>query len=78
MLSKKHGFDVSDYSFDRIGEAFSGMEVQGVRAELSAIRDTVNTISFRMAKVLEQGKAAKTQEVPMIARGSQNARSEQI
>jgi len=55
MLCKKNGIDTGGYSFDRVADAFEGMEAQEIKGELSDIRDAAGAISSRMAKVLEQG-----------------------
>lgn len=61
MLCKKYGIDTQDFHFDSAPEFFEGMEPQEVRAELSKARDAVNSISSRMAKVLEQDRSQNRQ-----------------
>ena len=58
MLCKKYGMDTSQYDFSHAPEFFEKMETQEVRAELSRARDAANTISARMAKVLDQNRNA--------------------
>lgn len=52
MLCKKFGVDVSEIDFNDAPDKFSGMETKEIRAELSVIRDEMNVISAKMAKVL--------------------------
>ena len=58
MLCKKYGMDTSRYNFLHAPEFFEKMETQKVRVELSRARDAANTISARMAKVLDQNRNA--------------------
>ena len=58
MLCKKYGMDTSRYNFLHAPEFFEKMETQEVRVELSRARDAANTISARMAKVLDQNRNA--------------------
>lgn len=67
MLCKKYGIDTQDFQFDHAPECFEGMEAQEVRAELSKVRDVANSISSRMAKLLEQERSQHRQP----ERGSQ-------
>ena len=57
-LCKKYGMDTSRYNFLHAPEFFEKMETQEVRVELSRARDAANTISARMAKVLDQNRNA--------------------
>ena len=50
--------DTSRYNFLHAPEFFEKMETQKVRVELSRARDAANTISARMAKVLDQNRNA--------------------
>lgn len=61
MLCKKYGIDTQDFQFDHAPECFEGMEPQEVRAELSKVRDAANSISSRMAKLLEQERSQHRQ-----------------
>lgn len=61
MLCKKHGIDTKGYDFSRLPDSLAEVDAQGIRGELSQIRDTANEISSRMSKVLEQGKSARQQ-----------------
>ncbi len=60
MLCKKYGMDTSRYDFSHAPEFFEKMEPQEVRGELSKARDAANTISARMAKVLDQNRKQLT------------------
>jgi len=63
LLCKKYGVASERYSFDDAPSVFEGMDAQGVKAELSQIRDTAENISGRMARQLNaQQKAAKTND----------------
>lgn len=62
LLCKKYGIDVSGYDFSRLPEDFREADPQSIRAALSEMRDTANTISGRMYRVLEQNKAPKSKE----------------
>ena len=61
MLCKKHSIDAKGYDFSRLPASLGEMDAQGIRGELSQIRDTANEISSRMSKVLEQGKSSRQQ-----------------
>lgn len=84
MLCKKYGIDTQEFNFDTVPEFFEGMEPQEVRAELSKARDAVNSISSRMAKVLEQERSQNRQpekteqdRQPQSPNGWQRAESQQ-
>lgn len=62
LLCRKYGIDVSGYDFSRLPEDFREADPQSIRAALSEMRDTANTISGRMYRVLEQNKAPKSKE----------------
>ena len=62
LLCRKYGIDVSGYDFSRLPEDFRVADPQSIRAALSEMRDTANTISGRMYRVLEQNKAPKSKE----------------
>lgn len=62
LLCRKYGIDVSGYDFSRLPEGFRENDPQSVRAALTEMRDTANTISGRMYRVLEQNKAPKSKE----------------
>jgi hypothetical protein len=63
VLSKKYGVDTSDFSFLEAPVIFEDSNVQGIKNELSIIRDAVNNIGGRMDKHLDSViKAAKHQE----------------
>lgn len=59
MLCSKNGINVSGYDFSRLPDDFREADPQSVRAALSEMRDAMNSISGRMARVLEQTKAPK-------------------
>lgn len=60
MLCKRSGVDVGSFSFDRLPSELSNMETQGIRNELSKIRDVANEISSDMARVLEPQQRSNT------------------
>lgn len=62
LLCKKHGVDTQAFSFEDAPGVLDGMDALDVKGELSQIRDVAENISGRMARQLEQAKAAKTQE----------------
>ena len=62
LLCRKYGIDVSGYDFSRLPEGFREADPQSIRAALTEMRDTANTISGRMYRVLEQNKAPKSKE----------------
>lgn len=53
ILCKRNGVDIGSFSFDHLPSELSSMETQGIRNELSKIRDVANEISSDMARVLE-------------------------
>lgn len=57
MLCKKNGVDVGGYDFKTLPDSFKSMEAQEIRAELSSAKESVDNISMRMSKVLEQSKS---------------------
>ena len=61
MLSKKNGIDVSGYDFKNLPDNIREADAQSIRSELSSVREAVNDISARMAKVLEVSKAPRQQ-----------------
>lgn len=63
LICKKYGVNTQDLNFESAPAMFRGFEAQQVKQELSAIRDTAEIITERMAKHLDTvQKAAKTQE----------------
>jgi len=63
ILCKKYGVETHDFEFAAAPGIFSGLNPQGVKRELSIIRDAADAISGRMAKQLETAqKAARGQE----------------
>ena len=65
ILCKKYGVDTKEFDFSHVPEMFEGMDQQGIRGELSKIREAANRISSRREKVLEtsrnQNQKAQTQ-----------------
>lgn len=61
MLCKKNGIDVSGYDFKNLPDNIREADAQSIRSELSSVREAVNDISARMAKVLEASKAPRQQ-----------------
>jgi hypothetical protein len=60
MLCRKYGVDAKGFDFFRTPEVFGELDTQGVKRELSIIRDAAETISGRMAKQLDaMQKAAR-------------------
>jgi len=62
LLCKKYGAETQKFDFDKVGSVFDGMDAQEVKGELTQIRDAAEEIFGRMARYLEQAKAAKSQE----------------
>ena len=62
LLCKKNGIDVRGYDFRGLPDTIREADPQKVRAELTEIKETVDTISTKMAKVLEQNKAPRQKE----------------
>lgn len=59
MLCKKYGADTREFSFDNASAAFTGMDAQEIKGELSQIRDAAENISGRMARQLEAVQKAE-------------------
>lgn len=74
MLCKKYGIDTRGYDFTHAPEFFEGMEPQEVRGELSKARDAANTISSRMAKVLDQNRNLNQRQQPQVQHNREDAR----
>jgi hypothetical protein len=63
VLCKKYGAETGEFSFDKVGDMFNGMDAREVKGELSQIRDAADAISGRMAKQLDAvQKTARAQE----------------
>ena len=62
-LCAKYGIDTKGYSFADVPNYFANRDGKEVRGEIKTIRDTVNDVATRMAKVLEPQKKAPAQEV---------------
>ncbi len=63
VVSQKAGFDVSQFSFDRLPEGYSDMEPQAGRSELTRIRNVSADILENMNAKLEQQRD-KTRQQP--------------
>ena len=63
MLCKRSSIAVDTFRFDRLPESLKAMDAQGVRGELSRIRDVANDISADMNRMLEsQQKTSKSRD----------------
>lgn len=62
MLCSKNGINANGYDFSRLPDDFREADPQSVRAALSEMRDTMNSISGRMVRVMEQNKAPKVKD----------------
>ena len=63
MLCQKYGVDTSGYDFRQIPSELRNADSKTLRAELTGIRNTMNSISSRIAKNLDQTKKdSKAQE----------------
>lgn len=62
LLCKKYGVNTKAFNFEEAPGVLDGMDAQMVKGELVQIRDVAENISGRMARQLEQVKAAKSQE----------------
>lgn len=62
LLCKKYGVDTQDFSFEDAPGVLDGLDAQGVKGELSQIREAAENISGRMTRSLEQAKPPKTPE----------------
>ena len=63
LLCRKYGADTQAFSFDGAPGVFEGMDAQGIRGELSQVRDVAEDVSSRMARQLEAPqKAARSQD----------------
>ena len=58
MLCRKYGVDARGYDFSRLPESLRGADSQTIRSELTDIRDTLQTMTGRMERALEQSRAA--------------------
>lgn len=63
ILCRKYGLNIKNLDFAAAPDVFRNLTPQGVKSELTIIRDAVDAISGRMAKQLDAiQKAAKEQE----------------
>ena len=58
MLCRKYGVDARGYDFSRLPESLRDADSQTIRSELTDIRDTLQTMTGRMERALEQSRAA--------------------
>lgn len=70
MLCEKYGVDVGTVDFKEAPEQFGGMETKEIRGELSVMRDEMNAISSRMAKVLDTNRENGGKQHNSMERGS--------
>ena len=62
MLCKKHGVEPPAMDFSQIPAYFEGKEPKEIRSELSQMRESMNTISGKMSKVLEADRKKEKHE----------------
>lgn len=62
VLCKRAGIAVDNFRFDRLPGSLKEMDAQGVRGELSKIRDVSNDISADMRRVLEPERTGKSRD----------------
>lgn len=62
IVCKKNSIDVSGYDFSVLPDNLREGDAQSIRAVLTDIRDTAETISGRIAKSLEQSREPKSKE----------------
>ena len=63
VLCKRSSIAVDTFRFGRLPESLKAMDAQGVRGELSRIRDVANDISADMNRMLEsQQKTSKSRD----------------
>ena len=62
MLGCRYSVDVSSYDFRALPDNLKNADPQAIRSELSEIRDTLNTMTGRMARAMEQNRAAAPKE----------------
>lgn len=58
MLCRKYGVDVRGYDFSRLPESLRDADSQTIRSELTDIRDTLQAMTGRMGRALEQSRAS--------------------
>ena len=63
MLCRKYGVDARGYDFSRLPESLRDADSQTIRSELTDIRDTLQTMTGRMERALEQSRAAAQKNV---------------
>lgn len=63
MLCRKYGVDARGYDFSRLPESLRDVDSQTIRSELTDIRDTLQTMTGRMERALEQSRAAAQKNV---------------
>ena len=63
MLCRKYGVEARGYDFSRLPESLRDADSQTIRSELTDIRDTLQTMTSRMERALEQSRAAAQKNV---------------
>ena len=58
MLCRKYGVDARGYDFSRLPESLRDADSQTIRSELTDIRDTLQAMTGRMGRALEQSRAS--------------------
>ena len=62
IVCKKNGINVDGYNFSNLPDNLREGDEKSVRAQLSSIRDTAETISAKMSKALDQIREARKKE----------------
>lgn len=62
MLCRKYGVDTQGYDFSRLPDELKNAEPQTIRGELTDIRDTLQTMTGKMVRTLEQSRTAAQKE----------------
>lgn len=62
MLCRKYGVDTQGYDFSRLPDELKNAEQQTIRGELTDIRDTLQTMTGKMVRTLEQSRTAAQKE----------------
>ena len=62
MLCCKYGVDTQGYDFSRLPDELKNAEPQTIRGELTDIRDTLQTMTGKMVRTLEQSRTAAQKE----------------
>lgn len=62
MVSSRYSVDTRGFSFDRLPEAYAGMETQDFKRELGSMRDVLGEVQSEMYKSMEKNKPARNKE----------------